>query len=270
MLVRQVARRINQRKLLGVLIKLDITHAFNSISWSFLMEVLRHLGFGERYLHWVAMLLYTANTMVIVNGEPGDRIQHAYVLHQGDPTSPMLFVIAMEVLAKAISLAVAHNLLKPLVGISPLQRISVYADDVVLFYSPVRQELAAIKDILHLFGTASGLRVNYRKTVATLIRGGDTEARLVTTELGCDIAQFPIKYLGLQLALRPLMKAQRQPALDNVTRMLPAWKLSLIAKESWMVLVKTVLQARPIHHILVEEAPVWLLEETTKWLRAFF
>jgi hypothetical protein len=70
-LVRQVARRINQLRQPGVLLKLDLTRAFDSISWSFLFEVLRRMGFGERFLKWVALLLNTANTRVLVNGVPG-------------------------------------------------------------------------------------------------------------------------------------------------------------------------------------------------------
>lgn len=270
MLVRQVARRINQRKQPGVLLKLDITRAFDSVSWSFLLEVLRHLGFGVLFLKWVDALLYTANMVIMVNGEPGERIQHACGLRQGDPTSPMLFVIRMEVLTKVICAAVQHELLRPLAGITPLQRLSVYADDVVLFCKLVREELVAVKEMLRLFGGASGLHVNYRKMAATLIRGRNRDAELITEVLGCELAQFPIKYLGLQLALRPLTKAQWQPMLDSVTRMLPAWQRGMITKESQLILIKSVLQARPIHHILVEEAPVWLPEEIAAWLRAFF
>jgi hypothetical protein len=88
LLVRQVARRINLRKP-GVILKLHITKAFDSVSWSFLMEVLRHLGFGVLFTKWVTALLYTANTVTMVNGGPGARIHHACRLRQGEPTSPM-------------------------------------------------------------------------------------------------------------------------------------------------------------------------------------
>jgi hypothetical protein len=72
-LIRQVARKINIRRHTWVLLKLDLARAFDLISSSFLFEVLRRMGFGERLLKWIALLLYTANTNVLVNGVPGDR-----------------------------------------------------------------------------------------------------------------------------------------------------------------------------------------------------
>jgi hypothetical protein len=66
----------------------------------------------------------------------------------------------------------------------------VYADDVVLFFRPERLELFAIREILHIFGEASGLKVNYRKTTATLIREQEGSAEMVKEVLGCDLAQF--------------------------------------------------------------------------------
>jgi hypothetical protein len=100
-LVRQVARKINLRRQAGVLLKLDLSRAFDSISWSFLLEVLRRMGFGDRFLKWVIVLLRTANTKVLVNGVPRRRFVHVRGLRQGDPTSPMLFVAAMEVTTAA-------------------------------------------------------------------------------------------------------------------------------------------------------------------------
>jgi hypothetical protein len=158
-LVRQVARKINLQRQSGVLLKLDLTRAFDSISWSFLFEVLRRMGFGERFLKWVSLLLNTANTRVLVNGVPGGRIVHVRGLRQGDPTSPMLFVAAMEVLTAAVKKAVERQLFAGLAGITALQRVSVYADDVVIFCKPLATELEAVKAILRMFGEASGLSV---------------------------------------------------------------------------------------------------------------
>jgi hypothetical protein len=74
MLVRQVARKINLRRQTGVLLKLDLTRAFDTMSWGFLQEVLTSMGFGQLFIKWIALLLSTANTKVTVNGVPGRRI----------------------------------------------------------------------------------------------------------------------------------------------------------------------------------------------------
>jgi hypothetical protein len=193
------------------------------MSWGFLFEVLERMGFSQLFRRWVSILLQTASTKVLVNGEPGPRIQYVRGLRQGDPTSPMLFVIGLEVLTATIAKAVQLQLFHHLAGISPLQRISVYADDVVLFVRPAENELRAIREILGIFGEASGLHVNYRKTAATLIRGEEGDEERVKEILGCEIARFPIRYLGLKLALRPLTRSEWQPALDMIANLMPAW-----------------------------------------------
>ncbi|KAM0904438.1 hypothetical protein ACQ4PT_017999 [Festuca glaucescens] len=269
-LVRQVARRVNQKKVPGVLLKLDLSRAFDSMSWAFPFEVLRRRGFGALFLKWIALLLYMANTRVTVNGVPGDRIHHVQGLRQGDPTSPMLFVAAMEVLTAIVAKAVHNGILENLANVSPLQRLSIYADDVVLFFKPARKEIIAVKEILSLFGESFGLRPNFRKTTATVIRGSDVDKARVQAILGCQLAEFPIKYLGLQLALRPLTRAQWMPTLDSIAHIIPTWQRSMITRASRLVLVKTVITARPVHHMLVEAAPGWMLEEAAKCMQAFF
>ncbi|KAM0907037.1 hypothetical protein ACQ4PT_016377 [Festuca glaucescens] len=180
-----------------------------------IMACLTKLGVGDgRGFASAALLLFIANTKVTVNGVPGRRIQHTRGLRQGDPTSPMLFVLGMQVLTCLMMKAVEHELLSNLAGISAMQRISIYAYDVVLFFRPAVYELVVIKQLLNIFGEASGLQVNYRKTSATLIRGAAEEEAIIQEILGCQCAAFPIKYLGLQLALRPLTRAQWQPMLD--------------------------------------------------------
>jgi hypothetical protein len=124
----------------------------------------------------------------------------------------------------------------------------------------------ATKAILQVFGEASGLRVNYRKTSATLIREQEGDADRVVETLGCEVVGFPIRYLGMQLALRPLTKAEWQPLIDQVIHCVPAWQRGMIQKSGRLILIKLVISARPIHQLMVAEAPAWVLEELVKWM----
>jgi hypothetical protein len=44
----------------------------------------------------------------------------------------------------------------------------------------------------------------------------------------------------------------------------------MIDRAGRLTLIKTVMMARPVHHMLVDNPPVWLLEEVMKHLRSFF
>jgi hypothetical protein len=44
----------------------------------------------------------------------------------------------------------------------------------------------------------------------------------------------------------------------------------MIQKSGRLILIKSVISARPVHQLMVAEAPAWVLEELVKWMRAFF
>jgi hypothetical protein len=60
--------------------------------------------------------------------------------------------------------------LQPLCSHHIEQRISLYADDVVLFVWPTPEDLSTDKAILQLFGDASGLQTNVAKSSVVPIR----------------------------------------------------------------------------------------------------
>lgn len=94
--VQLACRWLHAKKFPSVLLKVDIAKAFDYVAWPFLIEVLQHIGFPRHWTNWISILLSTASTRVLLNGRPGDRITHARGLRQGDPISPMLFIIVME------------------------------------------------------------------------------------------------------------------------------------------------------------------------------
>jgi hypothetical protein len=137
-----------------VLLKLDISRVFDSLCWSFLLELLWGMGFSQQLCARVSSLMYSATTKVIVNGVPRRKIWRTHGLRQGDPRSPMFFVMAMKVLTQLLVKAVDANLLTHFRGISPLQALGVYADDVMLF----------VQDTVGCFGETTRLHINYLKS----------------------------------------------------------------------------------------------------------
>jgi hypothetical protein len=87
-LVQCTARKLHARKTDAILLKLDITKAFDTVDWAFLLEVLKKLGFGHKWITMVCGLLGSASTRVVVNGAAGGLIYNRRGLRQGDPLSP--------------------------------------------------------------------------------------------------------------------------------------------------------------------------------------
>jgi hypothetical protein len=96
--VQAMSKMLHARKKLAVLMKIDLARAFDYVAWPFLLEVLQHLGCLDVWFNWVTVILSTASTRVLLNGNLGARICHTRGLRQGDPLSLMLFLLVMEIL----------------------------------------------------------------------------------------------------------------------------------------------------------------------------
>jgi hypothetical protein len=191
MLVQQTACFLHQQKQPRILFKLDISKAFDSVSWAFLIEVMRKLGFGPIWCDMISGLLATSSTQILLNGIPGEFILHHRGLRQSDPLSPMLFILVMDVLSLLVQQASEEGLLQPLSARQLHHRILIYADDAVIFLRPDPGDINLVLDLLRLFGTASGLKTNVQKSSVVPIRCDDQILNAVKELLPCDFVGFP-------------------------------------------------------------------------------
>jgi hypothetical protein len=268
-LVQQTVKVLHRQKVPSLFLKLDISRAFDSVSWSFLLEVLQHLGFGLPWCNLVSNLLSTSSTRILVNGEPGEILQNQRGLRQGDPLSPMLFILVMDVLNSLFAKAGNEGLLQPLSRRMAGQRVSLYADDVALFIKPIEEELQITRDILRVFGEASGLQTNIQKSNIIPISCAEDSLTTIQDILPCTISDFPCKYLGLPLSNKKLRKRDLMPWIEKIADKLPCWKAALMNRAGRATLVQAVLSAMSVHLLIAINVPKWFIKAVDKIRRGF-
>lgn len=187
------------------------------------------------------------------------RMRHFRGVRQGDPLSPMLFLLAMEPLHKMFQLAQSMGLFHHLQQDCSNFQMSLYADDVTLFITPKLWDIKVARKILDIFGLASGLMTNMVKTEFYPIRCSGLNLSEV---LGADQAgsQFPCTYLGLPLHFRKLPKQSIQPLVQKIANRIPGWKRDLLTYPGRELLIKTVLSAMPTYLLTIFELPAWAIK----------
>ena len=133
----------------------------------------------------------------MLNGIPGGHIYHRKGLRQGDPLSPLLFIIAIDPLHRLLARATDMQMLALLPGREIPLTVGLYADDAIIFATLTRQEIGTLLGILHDFGNATGLRINPVESTATAIRCEGIDLQEVLHSFGGQTVDFPVRYLGL-------------------------------------------------------------------------
>jgi hypothetical protein len=267
--VQRVVQLLHKKKKPTLFIKLDISKAFGSISWSFLLEVLENLGLSTKWRDWIVALFGMASSRVLINGQPTKEIKHERGLRQGDPLSPMLFILAIDPLQGTIKVAADKGILSPVLPKASNLRYPLYVDDAAIFAAPTNLEIEHLHRILNFFGGCSGLRINISKIVICPIRFANDMVMQLLQNFPGKVCNFLGKYLGLPLHVRRLRKIDVQPLLDKIGARIPGWKGRFLTMAGRETLVKTVLSAQPIYHMTVFLELKWLIRRIDRIRRSF-
>jgi len=66
----EVIHSLKQKKEKGMMIKLDLSKAYDRLNWNFLKATLRAFGFSNRWIEWIYNMISTPNFSILLNGTP--------------------------------------------------------------------------------------------------------------------------------------------------------------------------------------------------------
>ena len=218
--------------------------------------------------------LYIYNqVLVLVNGVPTGFFPSSKGLRQGDPLSPYLFVMGMEVLSVLIRRAVEGGFIYGCsirrcrghaVNISHL----LFVDDTVVFCEAKKEHITHLSWILFWFEAASGLRINLAKSEILPI-GEVEEVDEMAAELGCRMGQLPAVYLGLPLEAPNKASSVWDGVEERVRRRLALWKRQYISKGGRITLIKTTMASMPLYQMSLFRMPKTVARRLEKLQRDF-
>ena len=115
-----------------MIISTDTEKAFDRIQHPFVVKTLQKVGIKGNYLNMVKAIYNKPTASIILNGEKLKALPPRSGTRQGCPFSPLLFNIALEVLATAIR---EEKEIKE-IQIGKEIKFSLFADDMILNDTP--------------------------------------------------------------------------------------------------------------------------------------
>jgi hypothetical protein len=180
---------------------------------------------------------------VALNGSLVGYFQGRKGLRQGDPISPYLFVLAMEVLSRLLidaALDTANFGFHPKCRSLMLNHLC-FADDLLIFSGAEMNSLRTIKTVLAEFEDLSGLKANPAKSTFFCAGVHVEDKKAMLEFLQMSEGFLPVQYLGIPLISKRLSTADCEALLAKITARIDSWLVRHLSFAGRLQLISSVL-----------------------------
>jgi hypothetical protein len=271
-ILHETIHELHTKKMDGVIFKIDFEKAYDKVKWSFLRQTLRMKGFAMEWCNLIEKFVHGGSVGVKVNNDIGHYFQTKKGVRQGDPLSPILFNIIVDMLAILIQRAKEDGQVGGLIphlvdgGVSILQ----YADDTILFLEHDLHKAVNMKLILCLFEELSGLKINFHKSELFCFGKAIEDEHQYKNIFGCEIGVLPFQYLGIPIHYRKLKNSDWYPVETRFESKLGCWKGKLLSYGDRLVLINSVLSSLPMFMLSFLEIPIGVRKRLDFYRSRFF
>uniref|UniRef100_A0A803PJ11 Reverse transcriptase domain-containing protein n=1 Tax=Cannabis sativa TaxID=3483 RepID=A0A803PJ11_CANSA len=200
---------------------------------------------------------------LLLNGRFQGTFKGEQGLRQGDPISPLLFVLVMEYLSQRIQKAVGEKRFRyhPLCKKLKLTNLC-FTDDLVIFCKGNEDSLIAIKEVLDEFSKTSGLPINFVKYQVHF--GGVSQSIPLTQKINLSLGEFPLKYFRIPLRLTKWRLDDCGAILKKMKLKLHSWANKHLSYASRIQLIQSTLIGLWNYWIRVFLLPQSVIKEIEK------
>ncbi|XP_039010362.1 uncharacterized protein LOC120139094 [Hibiscus syriacus] len=193
-------------------IKIDLQKAFNSIHWGFISSILKAINLPPKFTAWIETCFIEARYSISLNGSLVGYFKGEIGLRQGDPLSPILFVLAMNILSKILNTDAARGNLESVI---------------------------VVTSVLQKFYEISGLQLNVAKSdlFAAGISIRNLESILISTNFKHGL--FLVRYLDVPLVTRKLTATDFSSLIEKIRSKIHLWSGKHLIYTGRLELVKT-------------------------------
>lgn len=250
--------------------KFDICKAFDMVSWKFIESSLQTLRFPHKFIGWIMACIKSARFSVLINGQLEGFFGSNRGIRQGDPLSPFLFTIVMEILSRRINYASNE---KQFSFHPKCRRVNLshllFADDLLVFCKADKGSMSCIKRAIEDFGLWSGLSMNLDKSDIYFGGISDIEGMNLAGLMGIRIGKFPFRYLGIPIDAKRLGLADYSEIIEKMTAKIASWTARCLSYAGRLVLIKHVISTIGCYWMRTMLFPKEVLRRVTSICRAY-
>eukprot|EP00253_Pinus_taeda_P010693 PITA_10693 len=248
----------------GVVIKIDLSKAYDRTNWIYLRMLLTHLGFTPDFINWIMGCITSVSFGVLINGASTPFFKGKRGLRQGCPLSPLLFLLVIEGLSQLIQKAKREGKVKGLeVAVNMFISHLLFVDDILVFSNGNTNEIKELKNILELFMKATGMQINFRKSQLILEGLNRQEKAQIFSFFPFDMRSMetPFKYLGFWLKPNAYKKKDWNWLIAKIEDRISHWSYKWLSRAGRLTLIKSVLLAMPVYWAALTWVPKGILDK---------